>query len=70
MCYVTHQNLIHYCRIKLTFFCNLQKQNNILRTEDISENTSRGYFALTWLIFAGPVTNLMSSVGVCYNDNI
>ena len=55
--YVTRQDLFHYCRIKWAYFCNSQKYNNILRTEDISENTTRGYFVLTWLIFAGLVTN-------------
>ena len=68
MYYITHQNLFHYCRIKWAFFCNVQKHNNILRTEDVSESTTRGYFVLAWLIFAGAVTTLVYNVDVCYND--
>ena len=39
--YLSNYLNISLCRIKWAFFCNLQKQNTTLGTEDMSKNTTR-----------------------------
>ena len=64
LCYVTHQNL--FTAAELNELSSAVYRNRISTQKDISENTT---VAILRSHDAGPVTNLMSSVGVCYNDN-